>query len=91
MSAQEGKGQGLEQELTGKQADPSAVKEFWLQTVRPLADRGGLDKIKSIPATTPRLRDVARTQNYCLTRKNFAGAGDRYDLIDWWNRRGKSA
>ncbi len=73
----------LEQDLTSKQADPSAVKEFWLQTVRPLADRGGLDKIKPIPAVTPRLRDVARTQNHCLTQKIFGGFGDNYDRIAW--------
>ncbi len=77
----------LEQDLTSKAADPSAVKEFWLQTVRPLADRGGLDKIKPIPAVTPRLRDVARKQNHALTQKTFAGAGDRYDSIDWSKRK----
>lgn len=79
--------QPLEQELTGKAADPAAVKEFWLQTVRPAADAGRLDKIRPIPATTKRLKDVARTQNHWLTRKTFAGAGDRYDAIDWRSKR----
>ncbi len=74
-------------DLTGKQADPAAVKEFWTQTLRPLADRGGLDKVRPIRATTPRLRDVARKQNAALTSRSFAGAGPNYARIDWTRAR----
>lgn len=81
----------LEQDLTSKAADPTAVKEFWLQTVRPAADNGRLDKIKPIPATTPRLRDVARKQNHALTQKTFGGTSEAfrrgYERIKWGSSR----
>jgi hypothetical protein len=74
----------MNDELTAsKPAHPEAVKDFWLSTVRPLADRGALDTIKPIRATTPRLRDVARTQNQALTRRVFGSFGPNYDRINW--------
>lgn len=64
-------------------ADPLKVRDFWLDVVRPAADKGKLDKIPTIKARTPREKAQARTQNYWLTRKTFGGYGDNYDRIDW--------
>ena len=63
-------------------ADPLKVKDFWLEVVRPAADRGKLDKLPTIKARTTRERDVARTQNYHLTRKSF-GMPEAYERIKW--------
>lgn len=56
----------------GKQADPQASKEFWLQTVTPLARRGGLDKLPTRKASTPREAETARLQNQLLSRRTYS-------------------
>ncbi len=72
-------------------ADPGAVREFWLQTVRPAADRGRLETVPTVKGTSKRGRDVARTQNYHLTRRTF-GMPDGYDRIKWnHDLKGKTA
>ena len=66
-------------------ADPQAVRDFWLQTVRPVADAGRLDKIRpAFKGVSPRGRDIARNQNHWLTRKSF-GMPDGYERIKWQN------
>lgn len=73
----------LEQELTGSgPADPAALKEFYLETVTPLARRGGLDKLHTVRAVTSQQRSVAKNQNYWLTRRSF-GMPDGYNRIKW--------
>jgi hypothetical protein len=72
-------------------ADPAAVKEFYLQTVTPLARRGGLDKLHTVRATTNQQRSVAKNQNYWLTRRSF-GMPDGYERIKWKSQiEGKTA
>lgn len=74
----------IEKELTGSgPADPLKVKEFWLDTVRPAADLGKLEKVPTKKATTKRERQIADTQNYWLSRKSFGGFGPNYDRIQW--------
>ena len=72
----------LEQELTGNMADPAAVKEFYLETVTPLARRGGLDKLPTVKAVNSQQRSVARNQNHWLTRRSF-GMPAGYERIKW--------
>jgi hypothetical protein len=63
-------------------ADPVAVRDFWLQCVQPVARRGALDKIPTRKAVTTRDRDIARTQNYHLTKVSI-GMPHGYERIDW--------
>lgn len=64
-------------------ADPQKMREAWLEFVRPAADRGKLEKIPTRKALTQKDRDTARTQNYWLSKKSFAGWGPNYDRIRW--------
>lgn len=64
-------------------ADPLKVRDFWLDVVRPAADKGKLDKIPTIKARTPREAAQAQTQNHWLTRKTFGGFGENYNRIKW--------
>lgn len=64
-------------------ADPQKVREAWLDFVRPAADIGKLEKFRTIKAKTPQQKDVAKKQNYYLTRKSFGSFGPNYDLIRW--------
>ena len=71
-----------------KAADPEAVKDFWCEVVRPMAERGKLDKMPTVKGTSPRGRDIARKQNAAITRRAFSGtASERYragyDRIRW--------
>ena len=68
-------------------ADPLKVRDFWLETVRPAADRGRLEKLPTVKGTSTRGRDIARTQNYHLTRKSF-GMPPGYERIQWHHDRG---
>jgi hypothetical protein len=80
----------LENEGQGP-ADPAAVKEFYLQTVTPLARRNALDKLPTITARTSHQRSVAKNQNYWLTRRSF-GMPEGYERIKWKSQiEGKTA
>lgn len=73
---------------TSGPAHPDAVRDFWLEVVRPAAERGKLDKIPTVKGVSPRGRDVAKTQNHWLTRRAFSGTGSAayragYDRIRW--------
>ena len=72
----------LESELTGKPADPYAVREFYLETVTPLARRDALDKLPTIKAQNSQQRSVAKTQNFWLHRRTY-GMPEGYDRIKW--------
>jgi hypothetical protein len=73
----------LEQELTGSgMADPTAVKEFYLETVTPLARRNGLDKLPTVRAKNSQQRSVAKNQTYWLSRRSF-GMPEGYERIKW--------
>ena len=72
-------------ELTAKIADPEGVKDFWLQVVKPVAQAGRLDKIPAHTAVTPRGKDIARKQNYELTKRTY-GMPKGYDKIKWKNQ-----
>lgn len=64
-------------------ADPYKCREQWLQFVRPIADCGKLEKLRTVRAKTKREKKTADMQNYYLSRKSFGCFGQRYDLIDW--------
>ena len=64
-------------------ADPYAQREAWLSFVRPAADCGKLEKLRTHKARTPRERQAAKTQNYYLSRKSYGAFHDNYRLIDW--------
>lgn len=63
-------------------ADPLKVRDFWLEVVRPAADRGKLEKVPTVKGVSKRGRDIARTQNYHLTRKSI-GMPEGYERIQW--------
>ena len=68
-------------------ADPLKVRDFWLEVVRPAADRGKLEKMPTVKGVSKRGRDIARTQNYHLTRKSI-GMPEGYERIRWNHDRG---
>lgn len=79
----------MQDDLTsGTPADPLKVRDYWLDVVRPAADKGKLDKVPARPARNARERAQARTQNYYLTRKTFGGFGDNYNRIRWHRNGG---
>jgi len=63
--------------------DPDAVRDLWLSCAKPLYQRGAMDKMPHQKATDSRMRDVAKKQDYWVSRTVFMIASDRYDLIDW--------
>ncbi len=67
-------------------ADPQKMREFWIDTVRPAVDRGKLEKVPTIKATTTRERDIARNQNHWLSRKSYGAFHDNYERIRWHDR-----
>ena len=67
-------------------ADTYAEREAWLSFVRPAADVGKLEKLKTVRARTPQQKAVAQRQNYYLSRKSFGNFSERYNLIDWGKR-----
>ncbi len=67
-------------------ANPDAVKDFWLSCAKPANERGTLEKLPTVKGVSPRGRDIARKQNYALTRKVF-GMPEGYERIKW-NGRG---
>ena len=68
------------EETASGPAHPDAVRDFWLQTVKPLANSGRLDKLPTVRGTSARGRDIARTQTRMLTRSVFS-MPDGYDRI----------
>jgi hypothetical protein len=64
-------------------ADKDASREYWLEQVRPVAERGKLDKIPTRLAVTKREKQQAKTQNYWLTKRTFGGFHPNYDNIKW--------
>lgn len=75
-------------------ADPAKVKEFWKDVVVPAArkDPAKLEKMPTYKATSARGRDIARKQNYEITRRSYGAFHDNYDRISWdHSMRGKTA
>ena len=66
-------------------ADPYKVKEFWKDVVVPAArlDPAKLEKMPTVKATSARGRDIARKQNYEITRRSYGSFHDNYDRISW--------
>jgi hypothetical protein len=64
-------------------ADPDKAREAWLSFVRPAADRGKLETLRTVRARTPKERDTAQKQNYWLSKKSYGGYHANYDLINW--------
>ena len=52
-------------------ADSSATRDFWLECVKGADSRGHLDRIPTVKGTSKRGRDIAKKQNYALTRKVY--------------------
>jgi hypothetical protein len=69
---------------TSKPADPQLVKDAWLDIVVPVERAGRLDHIPARKAETLRERDIARTQNYSVTRRTYGFSdSDWYERIRW--------
>ena len=72
-------------------AHPDAVKDLWLSCMKPAQAHGTLEKQPTRRARTKRERDVARKQNYWLTRR-VMGMPAGYDRIKWnHDMKGKQA
>lgn len=64
-------------------ADPYKEREAWLSFVRPAADRGKLEKLRTHRARNKQEKQVAKTQQYYLSRKSYGAFHENYSLIDW--------
>lgn len=63
--------------------DPYQARQYWTEVVRSAADKGKLEKVPTIKASSKWGHEVARRQNSWLTSKSFGDFGPNYDLIDW--------
>ena len=52
-------------------ADKNAVREYWLDVVKPVERAGRLDHIPARKAETLQEKSVAKTQNHWISRKSF--------------------
>lgn len=62
--------------------DKNLSREGWLDIVKPVAMAGRLDHIPARKPVTKKDRDIAKNQNYWLTRRSMA-MPDGYEKIDW--------
>lgn len=63
--------------------DPYQARQYWTEVVRSAADKGKLETVPTMKATSKWGREVARRQNSWLTPKSFGVFGENYDRIDW--------
>ena len=63
-------------------AHPDAVRDLWLECMKGAEKHGNLEKQKTVLGTSKRGRDIARKQNYFLTRRVY-GMPAGYDRIKW--------
>lgn len=66
----------------GKPAHPDAVRDLWIECMRGAEKHGNLEKQQTVRGVSKRGRDIARTQNYHLTRRSF-GMPEGYACIKW--------
>jgi hypothetical protein len=72
-----------------KMPDKDLSREGWLDIVKPVEMAGRLDKIPARKPVTKKDHDIARKQNYWLSRRSFGMPGS-YDCINWGKEhRGK--
>jgi hypothetical protein len=62
--------------------DASASKELWLDCMKAASSRGNLEKQPTVKGVSPKGREIAKRQNYFLTRITF-GMPEGYDKIRW--------
>lgn len=63
-------------------AEPQAARDLWLECMKAADKHGRLEKQPTIRPRTKYEQQVARTQNYWLTRASF-GMPHGYDRIQW--------
>lgn len=66
----------------GKTPDPILCRDEWLRIVQPAERMGRLDHIPAKKPVSKKEHDMAKKQNYWLSRRTFA-MPDGYDRIQW--------
>ncbi len=66
----------------GKIPDPILCRDEWLRIVQPVERAGRLDHIPAKKPVSKKEYDMAKKQNYWLSRRTFA-MPDNYERIKW--------